>query len=125
MVRNDEGLTKTYNRFHNPAERSPAILELRRLHEAMDRAVLAAYGWGDIDTACDFELEWTDEDSAAASSRRRKPGRLRWSEPVRDEILARLLALNARRAEEERRLGLVPRQNAAAEEDAEAACVLQ
>lgn len=61
MVRNNEGLTKTYNRFHDPAERSGNIAELRRLHEAMDRAVLDAYGWGDIATACEFELEWEDE----------------------------------------------------------------
>ena len=48
MVRNDEGLTKTYNRFHDPDENDPDILKLRELHAAMDRAVLAAYGWTDI-----------------------------------------------------------------------------
>ena len=42
MVRNDEGLTKTYNRFHNPDERHPDILKLRELHADMDRAVLDA-----------------------------------------------------------------------------------
>ena len=45
MVRNEEGLTKTYNRFHDPDERDPEILKLRELHDAMDRAVLDAYGW--------------------------------------------------------------------------------
>ena len=40
MIENDEGLTKTYNRFHDPYETSPAILKLRDLHAAMDRAVL-------------------------------------------------------------------------------------
>jgi hypothetical protein len=40
MIKNNEGLTKTYNRFHDPDERSPEILELRELHAAMDRAVL-------------------------------------------------------------------------------------
>ena len=48
MVRNNEGLTKTYNRFHDPDERSPDILKLRELHAAMDRAVLDAYGWTDL-----------------------------------------------------------------------------
>ncbi len=48
MVRNDEGLTKTYNRFHDPDERDPDILKLRELHAAMDRAVLDAYGWTDL-----------------------------------------------------------------------------
>lgn len=90
MVQNDEGLTKTYNRFHDPDERSNAIGELRRLHEAMDRAVLDAYGWTDISTACDFELEWEDEDDGADTNRRRKkPWRCRWPEEVRDEVLAR------------------------------------
>ena len=40
MVRNDEGLTKTYNRFHDPNETSPDIKKLQELHAAMDRAVL-------------------------------------------------------------------------------------
>ena len=45
MVNNNEGLTKTYNRFHDPEERDPEILKLRELHAAIDRAVLDAYGW--------------------------------------------------------------------------------
>jgi len=57
MVQNDEGLTKSYNRFHDPDERSNAIGELRRLHDIMDRAVLEAYGWSDLRPTCDFELE--------------------------------------------------------------------
>ena len=101
MVEYDEGLTKIYNRFHDPEERSNAIGELRRLHDAMDRAVLDAYGWTDIRPTCDFELEWED-DEAETGRRRRKPWRYRWPGPVRDEVLARLLALNAARAEEER-----------------------
>jgi hypothetical protein len=96
-----EGLTVIYNRFHDPDERSNAIGELRRLHDAMDRAVLDAYGWTDIRPTCEFELEWED-DEAENGRRRRKPWRYRWPEPVRDEVLARLLALNAQRAEEER-----------------------
>lgn len=101
MVENDEGLTKIYNRFHDREERSNAIGELRRLHEVMDRAVLDAYGWTDIRPTCEFDLEWED-DEAENSRRRKKPWRYRWPEPIRDEVLARLLALNARRAEEER-----------------------
>jgi hypothetical protein len=48
MQTRQEGLTKTYNRFHNPADTSPDIAELRRLHVAMDEAVTAAYGWQDM-----------------------------------------------------------------------------
>jgi hypothetical protein len=97
----DEGLTTIYNRFHDPEDRSNAVGELRRLHEAMDRAVLDAYGWTDIQPSCEFELEWEDGE-AENSRRRRKPWRYRWPEPVRDEVLARLLALNAERTEAER-----------------------
>jgi hypothetical protein len=116
MVRNNEGLTKTYNRFHDPDERSPDILRLRELHAEMDRAVLDAYGWTDIPTDCDFFLEWEDEDDAetagpASGGRggngRKKPWRLRWPDAIRDEVLARLLALNAERAAEEEQAGLV------------------
>ena len=34
----------------------------------------------------------------------KKPWRLRWPEAVHDEVLARLLALNQQRAEEERKM---------------------
>jgi hypothetical protein len=109
MIRNNEGLTKTYNRFHDPDETAPDILELRRLHAAMDRAVLDAYGWSDIPTDCIFRLDYEepeDEDAEETGKKRRKkkPWRLRWPETVHDEVLARLLALNQQRAEEERKL---------------------
>jgi hypothetical protein len=109
MVQNGEGLTRTYNRFHDPSETSPNILRLRELHDAMDRAVLDTYGWTDIQTTCQFLLDYEDEDedeeNGGRSSRRRKPWRYRWPDEVRDEVLARLLKLNAERAEEERRTG--------------------
>ena len=104
MIRNDEGLTKTYNRFHDPEERSPDIAELRRLHAAMDRAVLDAYGWADIPTACEFLLDYEEDDedeSAGKKRKKKKPYRFRWPDETRDEVLARLLALNAERHAEE------------------------
>lgn len=109
MVRNNEGLTKTYNRFHDPDETDADILELRRLHAAMDRAVLDAYGWTDISTDCVFRLDYEepeDDDAEETGKKRRKkkPWRLRWPEAVHDEVLARLLALNQQRAEEERKM---------------------
>jgi hypothetical protein len=101
-----QGLTDSYNRFHDPDERDPNILKLRELHEAMDRAVLDAYGWTDIPTACEFRLDYEeDEDSDEAPSRRKKPYRLRWPAEVHDEVLARLLDLNQKRAEAERLAG--------------------
>jgi hypothetical protein len=104
MVRNDEGLTKTYNRFHDPEENDPDILKLRELHADMDRAVLDAYGWSDIPTECEFLLDYED-DEEETSSRRKKPWRYRWPDEVREEVLARLLELNAVRAKEEVRSG--------------------
>lgn len=108
MVRTNEGLTKTYNHFHDPDEHSPDILKLRELHAAMDRAVLDAYGWTDLPTDCQFLLDWEDEDDEDTGRRRKKPWRLRWPDEVRDEVLARLLALNAERAAEEQRAGKAP-----------------
>ncbi|MCD4653258.1 hypothetical protein K8T06_04925 [bacterium] len=102
MICNDEGLTKTYNRFHNPDERDHDILKLRELHAAMDRAVLDAYGWTDISTDCDFILDYEMDDDEAGS-RRKKPWRYRWPDNVRDEVLARLLELNAIRAVQEKK----------------------
>jgi len=134
MVVNHEGLTSTYNRFHDPAETSPRLLELRRLHDEMDQTVLQAYGWSDLPTACGFGLDYLDLDDdvpmpeelqeridsgdlffqaasealsfdsqlrAATGSKRKLPWRYRWPDAVRDEVLARLLALNAERYEEE------------------------
>ena len=101
MDENDEGLTKTCNRFHDPYENNPRIADLRELHAAMDRAVLDAWGWNDIPTDCDFLLDY--EIDEATWGRKKKPYRYRWPDPVRDEVLARLLALNAERAAEEAR----------------------
>lgn len=107
MIKNDEGLTETYNRFHDPDERDPEILKLRELHAAMDRAVLDAYGWTDISTDCEFLLDYEEEDEVEEGGRRarKKPWRYRWPDEVRDEVLARLLELNAERAKEEARVG--------------------
>ena len=130
MIRNNQGLTDTYNRFHDPNETHPDILKLRELHHQMDRAVLAAYGWQDIDTPCGFALDYLDTDpddlpalaaeriatgdlffptadEAAAfgalisTGKRKLPWRYKWPEATHDEVLARLLDLNQQRHLEE------------------------
>ncbi|RCJ28397.1 N-6 DNA methylase [Nostoc minutum NIES-26] len=104
MVHNNQGLTDTYNRFHDPEERDPDILKLRSLHAAMDKAVLEAYGWSDIPTDCTFLLDYDDEEDEEETSngrQRKKPWRYRWTEEVHDEVLARLLDLNQKRAQAE------------------------
>ncbi len=99
MVRNDQGLTKTYNRFHDPNEDDPDIAKLRELHAAMDRVVLDAYGWNDIPTDCEFLLDY--EINEEEWTKRKKPYRYRWPDDIRDGVLARLLELNAQRPKRE------------------------
>ena len=103
MCREDYGLTDVYGRFHDPEDQGNEIVELRALHAAMDRAVLDAYAWRDIPTDYKFALD--EEIEADNSDDKRKPWRYRWPDEVRDEVLARLLELNAARAGEERRSG--------------------
>jgi hypothetical protein len=141
MIANNEGLTSTYNRLHDPAENNERILELRRLHQQMDQAVLKAYGWDDIPTSCGFGLDYLDSDDdttlppglqeriasgdlffdtaseacafqsqlrqyGAVKPSKKLPWRHRWPDEVRDDVLARLLALNAERYAEEQERGL-------------------
>ena len=105
MVKNDEGLTKTYNRFHDPENHEPDIVRLRELHAAMDSAVLDAYGWSDIKTDCEFLPDYYEEDEDGNEVP--KSIRYRWPDEVRDEVLARLLELNAKYHAEEVATGLV------------------
>jgi hypothetical protein len=101
-----EGLTATYNRFHDPDERLPGIKRLRELHEAMDRALLDSYGWTGIQPKNEFLLDYEEEEDDSGRARtKKKPWRYRWPDETRDEVLARLLALNAERAAEEKLLG--------------------
>ena len=101
MRARDAGLTITYNRFHDPNERDEPLLELRDLHAQIDRAVLTAYGWPDL--AARLECQFVPDPAADATTRgRRQPWRLRWPAPLRDEVLARLLACNHARAAAER-----------------------
>ena len=107
MVERSEGLTKTYNRFHDPDERSPDIIKLRDLHATMDRAVIEAYGWKDLaaPARCEFILDYEDEEDDEGTSARKsrsKPWRFRWPDEFQDAVLARMLALNQQRAEEQR-----------------------
>ncbi|MEP7285789.1 MAG: type IIL restriction-modification enzyme MmeI [Chloroflexota bacterium] len=88
MISRQEGLTDTYNRFHDPHEHSTDIAQLRALHVEMDHAVAAAYGWSDFDVQYDFY---------------ETPQGVRYTMPEesRREVLKRLLALNFERAAEE------------------------
>jgi len=99
MQRRNEGLTTIYSWFHDPETECTEIPRLRELHDAMDRAVLDAYGWPDIRPRCEFVSQFEDEGDEDENGRpSRKRYRLRWPEEVRDDVLARLLILNEQRA---------------------------
>lgn len=96
MIARDQGMTPTYNRFHDARDEATDIAELRRLHAAMDDAVLRAYGWDDLaERAAPVFLDDASEDD------HQYQGRLFWPAAFRDELLARLLLLNAERARAE------------------------
>lgn len=104
---NAEGLTKTYNRFHDPDESKENILILRQLHRALDQAVFLAYGWNDLVPAYEFILDYEENENLDNDSRqKKKPYRYKFSSGLHDEVLARLLKLNKDRHDEEVRLGL-------------------
>jgi hypothetical protein len=101
MIDRSQGLTKTYNRFHARAENAADIGGLRVLHAEMDAAVLRAYGWDDLaDRALPEFIEQEADEGKAPKTR------LDWPAEFKDEVLARLLALNAERAAAERTAGL-------------------
>jgi len=94
-----EGLTKTYNRFHAANETASDIQKLRELHVEMDQAVAAAYGWQDLDLEHGFHQT--------------KQGiRFTISETARREVLDRLLELNHQRYAEEVAQGLHDKKKA-------------
>ncbi|MFO0646506.1 MAG: type IIL restriction-modification enzyme MmeI [Polyangiales bacterium] len=88
MVDTQQGLTQTYNQLKDPRVRDARVVELRRLHEEMDRAVLAAYGWDDL-AVPPYGTPTSDAEKKAL-------------ERFEDGVINRLFALNVKRSEEER-----------------------
>ena len=78
------------------------VEELRELTIAMDRAVLAAYGWADIPVPPYCPLTVNDREAL---------------QTFEDEVIDRLYLLNAERAREEQRLGLAGKKKARATSD--------
>jgi hypothetical protein len=93
MLDRGEGLTKTYNRVHSPAESSADIARLRELHVELDYAVRDAYGWGDLELGHDLHET-------------RQGIRFTFEPVVRQEVLDRLLELNLERRAAEEAAGL-------------------
>lgn len=93
MLDRREGLTKTYNRVHDPDDPSDDIARLRALHVELDHAVRDAYGWTDLELGHDFH----DTHFGV---------RFTFEPVARQEILDRLLELNHERYADEVRRGL-------------------
>ncbi|RPH96555.1 restriction endonuclease [candidate division KSB1 bacterium] len=93
MKERSEGLTGTYNRFHDRDEKAGDIQQLRELQIEMDKAVAQTYGWSDLQLEHGFHAT--------------KQGvRFTISEKARREVLDRLLKLNHERHAEEVAQGL-------------------
>jgi SAM-dependent methyltransferase len=88
MLETAQGLTKTYNALKDPACTDQRILHLRKLHERLDRAVLDAYGWGELEVPA--YCPRTDAEQARVRA-------------FGDELIERLFALNETRHKEEMR----------------------
>ena len=101
MLNRQEGLTQTYNRFHNRQESAPDIERLRQLHTAMDTAVKHAYGWHDLELEHDFHST-------------KQGTRFTISPEARQEVLDRLLELNFARHRQEEQSGLFNKPKPAA-----------
>lgn len=102
MSSRNEGLTKVYSRFHDKNEIDDDIDTLRDMHARMDVEVLRSYGWDDLAERARPVFIEQDEDGDG-----KMRTRFDWPSDFRDEVLARLLALNAERAKAEREAGLV------------------
>jgi hypothetical protein len=88
MAETSQGLTDTYNALKDSECVDERVVELRCLHEAMDRSVLDAYGWSDVEIPPFCPMNEEDEAGLEAFT---------------DEVVDRLYLLNSERAAEERR----------------------
>ena len=93
MTKSGLGLTKLYNRVHDPEVHDEGIAALREMHAVLDYAVRDAYGWSDL------ELDHHHWET---------PQGLRFTvgPAARDELLDRLLELNHQRYAAEVAAGL-------------------
>jgi len=89
MLDRDLGLTKTCNLFRAPDCQDADVRRLRELHAELDRAILACYGWRELDPGHGFHQQ-------------NEGGQTRYtiSPQARREVLRRLLELNPEVAEE-------------------------
>lgn len=92
MAETQSGLTRLYNRIHDPADQSPEVNQIRDTHRKIDYAVRNAYNWTDLP----FEHDFYDGPQGV---------RYTLAPAVRVELLDRLLELNYERARNQRGQG--------------------
>ena len=85
MLRRQLGLTKLYNLVNDPDYADDDIARVREIHVELDKAVMDAYGWDDVELDHGFHTY-------------RQMRRWTVSPAARVEILDRLLEENLRRA---------------------------
>lgn len=85
MLRRELGLTKLYNLVNDPDYTDDDIVRMRDIHVELDKAVMDAYGWDDVELDHGFHTY-------------RQMQRWTVSSAARVEILDRLLKENLRRA---------------------------
>jgi hypothetical protein len=88
------GLTKLYNRFHDPQDGDSRIVRLREMHREIDAAVMRAYGWDDFALGHGFHEQANLAENDCV--------RFTLSDAARAEVLGRFAELNRKRYEEER-----------------------
>ena len=94
-----EGLTNTYNRFHQPECDLSGIIKLRELHAEMDQAVAALYGWSDLKLVYGWVDHYThrqisDLVKTQRSGQQEVKTRYTFVPEVKEEVLLRLKRLN-------------------------------
>ncbi len=110
LMHSDAGLIELMGRFHDRNETAEEIQKLRGLHEAMDRAVLNAYGWQDLalSARCEFLPPPGVKQSRffRRSTHDEKEIRLRWPDEFGQQVLDRLVGLlDSESARDDRTLG--------------------
>lgn len=95
MLSRQAGLTATYNLVNDPTCQERDIVELRRIHRAIDEAVCRAYGWDDLIGRLDHGHHNVGRETRYTVG----PG-------VQRELVDRLLELNHARYAEEVAKGL-------------------
>ncbi|MCO8123318.1 hypothetical protein NHH03_16330 [Stieleria sp. TO1_6] len=97
LIHSDAGLIELMDRFHDRIDTTEEIQKLRGLHEAMDRAVLSAYGWQDLalSARCEFLPPPGVKQSRffRRSAQDEKEMRLRWPDEFGQQVLDRLINL--------------------------------